>query len=64
MFCMICLGLERAVTYKDRINMPYVEAVLLETLRKGNIASTAMPHTVDKDIIVDGVVCMQQLLFL
>ena len=34
--------------------MPYTDAVLLEVLRKANITSTAVPHTVSKSIEVDG----------
>ena len=34
--------------------MPYTEAVLLETLRVGNIAQAALPHVVEKDIVLDG----------
>lgn len=38
--------------------MPYTEAVLLETLRKANRTSTALPHPTNCDLtIIDGVVC-------
>ena len=50
------VGQERQVAYKDRLEMPYTEAVLLETLRKGNIVPTSLPHVTDKDLILDGVV--------
>ena len=56
MLYLLLLGLDRAVKYIDRLNMPYTEAVLLETLRKGNIASTALPHSADKDLVINGVV--------
>ena len=44
------------MTYKDRLEMPYTEAVLLETLRKGNIAATSLPHCTDNDLVIDDVV--------
>ena len=50
------VGQERQVAYKDRLEMPYTEAVLLETLRKANIVPTSLPHVTDKDLILDGVV--------
>ncbi|XP_067947649.1 uncharacterized protein [Watersipora subatra] len=42
-------------TCKDRVSMPYTDAVLLETLRKSNMVSTALPHTLDEEMIIDGV---------
>ena len=55
---IICTGQDRSVTSKDRVLMPYTDAVLLETLRKANIVPTALPHTLDESIIVDGKVHM------
>ena len=51
-------GRDRAVSYKDRLEMPYTEAVLLETQRKGNVAATLLPHCIDRDMFVDGVVSL------
>ena len=51
-------GSARRVTCKDRVNMPYTNAVLYETLRKANITNTSLPHTLDKDVLVDGEVCI------
>lgn len=47
-------GQDRIVTNKDRLNMPYTEAVLLETLRISNITPTGLPHTLEKTVEVDG----------
>lgn len=47
-------GREHAVSYKDRHILPYTEAVLLETLRLANIGPTALPHTLDKAMVIDG----------
>ena len=43
--------------------MPYTDAVLLEVLRKANIASTALTHTLEKEIAVDGKVSCCLVLF-
>ncbi|XP_067950308.1 cytochrome P450 2B9-like [Watersipora subatra] len=48
------IGIDRCVTLKDRLMLPYTDAVLLETLRKANIAPIAAPHTLQKDLIIDG----------
>ena len=48
------------MTYKDRQQLPYTEAVLLETLRLANIAPTALPHTVDKEMMLGGQVSFGQ----
>ena len=34
--------------------LPYTEAVLLETLRRGNIAPLGVPHTMEKEIVIEG----------
>ena len=44
---------KREVTYKDRLTIPYTEAVLLETSRVSNIAPLGISHTLDEDIIID-----------
>ncbi|XP_067946219.1 cytochrome P450 2C23-like [Watersipora subatra] len=49
------IGPDRVVTCRDRLSMPYTDAVLYETLRKANIASFALPHTLEKDLVVKGV---------
>ena len=48
------LGASRPATSKDRLLMPYTDAVLLEVLRKTNIVPTALPHLVDENIKIDG----------
>ena len=50
------LGQDRQVSCKDRVNMPYTDAVVYECLRKGNVAQVALPHVADKDLYVDEVV--------
>ena len=41
--------------------MPYVDAILLETLRIGNIAAFGLPHTLDVDMEIDGQVRMKPI---
>ncbi|XP_067946650.1 cytochrome P450 2D26-like [Watersipora subatra] len=48
------IGQSRHVTGKDRVSLPYTDAVLLECLRKGNIAHVALPHVADKEMVIDG----------
>lgn len=48
------VGFDRAAAYKDRLNMPYTEAVLLESLRIANVVPTALPHTLQREIVLDG----------
>ena len=52
----------REVSYKDRLNMPYTDAVIRETMRKANVVPTALPHTADIDLYVDGFVCTMSLI--
>ena len=55
------IGRDRAATYKDRLHMPYTEAVILETLRFGNVAPSALPHIVNKDLIIYGQVSVYSI---
>ncbi|XP_043929996.1 cytochrome P450 2D15-like [Protopterus annectens] len=48
------LGKEKKPTSEDRINMPYTDAVIHETLRYGNIAPTSLPHRAFRDTEVLG----------
>lgn len=57
----VWIGPDRPATSKDRADMPYTDAVLLETLRKGNIVPGGLPRTLDADMIVDGVVSITQI---
>ena len=36
--------------------MTYTEATILECLRVGNIVPTALPHAVDEDLTIEGMV--------
>ena len=47
------------MTYKDRGLLLYTEAVLLETLRLANIAPVGLPHSLDKQMNIDGKVSAQ-----
>lgn len=49
-------GKEKAFSCKDRINMPYTDAVLFETMRKANIGHLALPHVTDKELHINDVV--------
>ena len=42
------------LSYKDRLRLPYTEAVLSETLRIGNISPTGIPHCIEQDFTVQG----------
>lgn len=42
--------------------MPFTEAVLLETLRISNIVPTGLPHTLEKEMEVDGMVSLKLLM--
>ena len=42
------------LSYKDKQRLPYTEAVLLETLRIGNISPTGIPHSIEQDFTVQG----------
>ena len=53
------IGSERIVSYRDRKQMPFCEAVLLETLRLANILPQAMPHFLEKELTIDGQVNVQ-----
>ena len=42
------------LSYKDKLRLPYTEAVLSETLRIGNISPTGIPHSIERDFVVQG----------
>ncbi|XP_046585105.1 cytochrome P450 2U1-like [Haliotis rubra] len=44
------IGQSRRPSMKDKINLPYVEATIMEVLRRADIAPTALPHTVPHDV--------------
>ena len=49
---------DKQVVYKDRLSLPYTEAVLLESLRIGNLVPNALPQMVEEDLILEGDVCL------
>ncbi|XP_048253325.1 cytochrome P450 2D1-like [Haliotis rufescens] len=44
------IGQSRRPSMKDKTNLPYVEATIMEVLRRSDIAPTALPHTVPHDV--------------
>ena len=48
------VGTDRLPTAEDRENLPYVEAVFLETLRWHNVAPLAIPHRTVEDDVYEG----------
>ncbi|KAI6184975.1 (pine wood nematode) hypothetical protein [Aphelenchoides bicaudatus] len=50
------IGSERFVTVEDKKALPYLNAVLLETLRAGNLVAQNVFHRATKDVHVDGMV--------
>ena len=59
--CIFHKSQEKEVSNKHRREMPYVDAILLETLRIGNIAAFCLPHTLDVDMEIDGQVRMEPI---
>ena len=59
--CIFNKGQEKEVSNKHRREMPYVDAILLETLRIGNIAAFGLPHTLDVDMEIEGQVRMHTI---
>ncbi|CAG2253589.1 unnamed protein product [Mytilus edulis] len=48
------VGSGRLPSLSDKPNLPYCEAVILESLRLGNIVPFSLPHTVSEDIYYKG----------
>ena len=48
------VGTDRLPTAEDRDNLPYLEAVLYETLRWNNVAPLAIPHRLIEDDVHAG----------
>lgn len=48
------LGSEQSPKYADRTKMPYVNAVILEVMRKGEILPLGQPHSVTRDTVFNG----------
>ncbi|XP_067651955.1 cytochrome P450 2U1-like [Haliotis asinina] len=44
------IGQSRRPSMKDKVNLPYVEATIMEVLRRADIAPTDLPHTVPHDV--------------
>ena len=48
------VGVGRLPSLSDRPNLPYCEAVILESLRLGNIVPLSLPHLVTGDVKCQG----------
>ncbi|XP_067652383.1 cytochrome P450 2U1-like [Haliotis asinina] len=48
------IGQSRRPSMKDKVNMPYVEATILEVLRRADIGPTSLPHGVPHDVQFNG----------
>ncbi|XP_067652587.1 cytochrome P450 2U1-like [Haliotis asinina] len=44
------IGQSRLPSMKDKTNLPYMEATIMEVLRRADIAPTSVPHTVPHDV--------------
>ena len=56
---VICylLGSDRQIVYRDKQILHYVDAVILETMRKSNQLPVLQPRTVSADLFVEDKVC-------
>ena len=48
------IGQDRLPTFKDRNNLPYIEATVKEVLRWHPVAPMGLPHTSTEDDICEG----------
>ncbi|KAF9223388.1 cytochrome P450 [Gyrodon lividus] len=48
------VGQDRLPTFSDRASMPYIDAILRETLRWGSLVPLAAPHLAAKDDVFEG----------
>ncbi|KAI0027362.1 cytochrome P450 [Vararia minispora EC-137] len=48
------IGRERIPDFSDRPNLPYVNAILMETLRLHPTTPVGLPHTTEEDVVYDG----------
>lgn len=48
------VGTGRLPTMSDKHNLPYCEAVVVETFRLGNVVPFSLPHNVSEDIYFKG----------
>ncbi|XP_046558213.1 cytochrome P450 2U1-like [Haliotis rubra] len=48
------IGQSRLPSMKDKTNLPYVEATIMEVLRRADILPTSLPHTVPHDVQFGG----------
>lgn len=48
------VGCNRMPNMSDRFSLPYCEAVIIETLRLGNVVPFALPHKASEEIVYNG----------
>lgn len=48
------VGTDRLPSYDDRVNLPYVDALVKEVLRWHPIGPMGVPHRADEDDVYDG----------
>jgi cytochrome P450 len=48
------VGMERLPSFDDRAHLPYIQAMVLETLRWRTITPLALPHTPVADEVFNG----------
>ncbi|KIM59146.1 hypothetical protein SCLCIDRAFT_126574 [Scleroderma citrinum Foug A] len=58
------VGRDHLPDFGDRDNLPYVEAILMETLRWHPIAPLGLPHTTTKDDVFDGMYIPRGVLYI
>ena len=46
--------MERCISLEDRANLPYTEAVIMESMRFASLVPQAMPHGLQKDVSIGG----------
>lgn len=44
------MGPDRRVTLEDRANLPYTQAVLMESMRMASLVPGGLSHSVDQDL--------------
>ena len=49
------VGRNREISLKDRVNLPYTEAVMMEVQRCANIVPNGLGHSSEKDITINGI---------
>jgi cytochrome P450 family 33 len=48
------IGSDRLITLGDKINLPYINAIIMETQRIANLVPINLFHRVTKDVTIEG----------